>query len=63
MFAFAVYGFHLPFDQFVDFFPPKVVQFGIEEVVELILTVPFIVEANAPLNDLKGSGKDVSPSV
>ena len=44
----AVYNLIAPLDQFVDAVPPKIPGSGIEEFVEPVFKVLFIVEGNAP---------------
>ena len=48
VFSVAVYELLQPFDQFVDAVPPKIPGSGIEEFVEPVFKVLFIVEGNAP---------------
>ena len=48
VFSVAVYDFLPPLDQFVDAVPPKIPGSGIEEFVEPVFKVLFIVEGNAP---------------
>ena len=48
VFSLAVYNLLPPLDQFVDAVPPKIPGSGIEEFVEPVFKVLFIVEGNAP---------------
>ena len=48
VFSIAVYDLLPPLDQFVDAVPPKIPWSGIEEFVEPVFKVLFIVEGNAP---------------
>ena len=48
VFSVAVYDFLLPLNQFVDVVPPKILESGIEEFVEIAFKVLFILEGNAP---------------
>ena len=48
VFSVAVYDLLQPLDQFVDAVPPKIPGSGIEEFVEPVFKVLFIVEGNAP---------------
>ena len=48
VFSVAVYNLLPPLDQFVDAIPPKIPGSGIEEFVEPVFTVLFIVKGNAP---------------
>ena len=48
VFSAAVYDLLPPLDQFVDAVPPKIPVSGIEEFVEPIFKVLFIVKGNAP---------------
>ena len=56
VFSVAVYDLLPPLDQFVDAVPPKIPGSGIEEFVEPVFKVLFIVEGNAPGSTK--SGKD-----
>ena len=48
VFVVAVNGLLPLLDQFIDAIPPKIAQSGIEEVVESVFKVLFIIEGNAP---------------
>ena len=48
VFSVAVYDLLPPLDQFVDAVPPKIPGSGIEEFVEPVFRVLFIVESKAP---------------
>ena len=48
VFSLAVYNLLPPLDQFVDAVPPKIPGSGIEEFVEPVFKVLFIVKGNAP---------------
>ena len=48
VFSVAVYNLLPPFDQFVNVILPKIPRSGIEEFVEPVFKVLFIVEDNAP---------------
>ena len=48
VFSVAVYDLLLPLDQFFDAVPPKIPGSGVEEFVETVFKVLFIVEGNAP---------------
>ena len=48
VFSVAVYDLLPPLDQFVDAVPPKIPGSVVEEFVEPVFKVLFIVEANAP---------------
>ena len=48
VFSVAVYDLPPPLDQFIDAVPPKIPESGIEEFVEPVFKVLFIVEGNAP---------------
>ena len=48
VFSVAVYNLLPPLDQFVDAVLPKISGSGIEEFVEPVFKVLFIVEGNAP---------------
>ena len=48
VFSVAVYDLLPPLNQFVDAILPKVSGFGIEEFVEPVFKVLFIVEGNTP---------------
>ena len=48
LFSVAVYELLPPLDQFVDVVLPKISRSGIEELVEPVFKVLFIVEGNAP---------------
>ena len=48
VFSTAVYDLLPPLDQFVNAIPPKILGSGIEEFVEPVFKVLFIVEDNAP---------------
>ena len=48
IFSVAVYNLLPPLDQFVDAILPKISRSGIEEFVEPVFKVPFIVESNTP---------------
>ena len=47
VFSVAVYDLLPPLDQFVDAVPPKIPRSGIEEFVEPVFKVFFIVKGNA----------------
>ena len=48
VFFVAVYDLLPPLDQFVDVIPPKIPKSGIEEFVDPVFNVLFIVKGNAP---------------
>ena len=48
VFSVAVYDLFPPLDQFIDAVPPKIPGSDIEEFVEPVFKVLFIVEGNAP---------------
>ena len=48
VFSVAVYNLLPPFNQFFDAIPPKIPRSGIEEFVEPVFRVLFIVEGNTP---------------
>ena len=48
VFSIAVYNLLPPLDQFVNAISPKIPKSGIEEFVEPVFKVFFIVEGNAP---------------
>ena len=59
VFSVAVYDLLPPLDQFVDVVPPAIPRSGIEEFVEPIFKVLFIVESNTPHMD-RQRGEKVS---
>ena len=48
VFSVAVYNLLPPLDQFVDAVPPKISRSGIEEFVEPVFKILFIVKGNSP---------------
>ena len=48
VFSVAVYNLLPPLDQFVDAIPPKIPRSGMEEFVEPVFKVLFIVKGNTP---------------
>ena len=58
VFSVAVYDLHSSLDQFVDAIPPKIHRSGIEEFLEPVFKVLFIVKGNAPPYGLTKNRKD-----